>query len=153
MYAKDEPVITDISVGSALLKPRGFDLWTLDDHEPAIYLATPVLKKLHPAKIPFLGRVSLRKSVDGYYVYGGGWSEKVEYPSSLHDQFFMRSQPNHNLVSNQSFLLGSAGQSFGVGDFVFYRPEESDTFFNFEDILVVRGGKVITTWHPYPRRY
>ena len=41
----------------------------------------------------------------------------------------------------------------GVGDFVFWRPVNSDAMVQFEDLVCVRGGKVVGTWSPIGRRY
>jgi D-serine deaminase-like pyridoxal phosphate-dependent protein len=38
------------------------------------------------------------------------------------------------------------------GDFVFYRPLESDVIVQFDEIWVVRGGKIIDSWHPIAHR-
>lgn len=148
-----DSVIGDVSVGSALLKPRAYDLMTLEEHTPAVFIATPVLKKLHPARIPFVGRISLRSDVDGYYIYGGGWAVNVEYPEGLQMHALMTSPPNQTLVSNQAFLYGAAEPAVEPGDFVFFRPGESDNLFLFDEIHLVRGGKLVGTFKPFPERY
>jgi len=48
------PILNDICVGSGLVKPSGFDLSTLADHIPAMFIATPVLKKLSGVTLPFM---------------------------------------------------------------------------------------------------
>lgn len=152
LYAPDS-VVNDIAMGSGLLKPRDFDLPTLDEHRPAVFIATPILKRLHPARIPFLGRVSLRRAVDGYFIYGGGWSPEIEFPRGIHGHFLMDGPPNGNLVSNQSFLYGEADPPVEPGDFVFLRPEQSDAIFLFDEIRLVRGGKLVGSWRPFASRY
>ena len=146
-------VISDISVGSALLKPMTYDLPTLEEHEPAIFIATPILKKTHPAVIPFIGRASLNPWVDGYFIYGGGWGSEIVYPTGLDQHPLMAGSPNGNLVSNQSFLWGDADPLVGPGDFVFYRPDQSDELFLFDEIHLLRGGKLVGSWRPFATRY
>ncbi len=152
LYMPDS-VITDISLGSALLKPWTYDLLTLEEHVPAVFIATPVLKKLHPARIPFIGRISLRADVDGYYIYGGAWAVEPQYPQGLQMHALMRSAPNQTLVSNQAFLYGAAEPTVEPGDFVFFRPGESDNLFLFDEIHLVRGGKLVGTFKPFSERY
>ncbi len=152
LYAPDS-VITDISVGSALLMPKTYDIITLADHKPAVFIATPLLKKLHPAKIPYVGRISMSSDVDGYYVYGGAWAIEVEYPQGLQMHGLMSSPPNQTLVSNQAFLYGAAEPKVEPGDFVFFRPGESDNLFLFDEIHLVRGGKLVGTFRPFASRY
>jgi D-serine deaminase-like pyridoxal phosphate-dependent protein len=154
-YALYKPgtVITDISLGSALLKPWTYDILTLQEHVPAVFIATPLLKKLHPAMIPFVGRISLSADVDGYYIYGGAWAVEPQYPEGLQMHSLMSSPPNQTLVSNQAFLYGAAEPKVEPGDFVFFRPGESDNIFLFDEIHLVRAGKLVGTFKPFTERY
>lgn len=154
-YTLYEPrsVFDDLALGSALLKPLAYDLVTLEEHLPAVFIATPVLKKLHPAQLPFVGRISLNPAVDGYYLYGGGWASKVEYPEGLQLHPVLVTPPNATLVSNQLFVYGAADPQVGPGDFVFFRPNQSDTLFLFDEILLLRGGKLVGKFHPFSERY
>lgn len=146
-------VVTDISAGSAALKPRDFDFFTLENHVPALYLATPVLKRYERATIPFIdGLPFLFSGAAGFYVFGGGWSEQVVYPGGVQDHGLTRATPNRNLVANQTFLYGPATTPLKPGDFVFYRPNEGDAIFLFEEILLYRGGKIVGAWKPIAKR-
>jgi D-serine deaminase-like pyridoxal phosphate-dependent protein len=53
-----ERVSNDISVGTALLKPARYDLETLTDHVPAVFIATPVIKATGPIELPVLDEKS-----------------------------------------------------------------------------------------------
>jgi D-serine deaminase-like pyridoxal phosphate-dependent protein len=145
-------IVSDISAGSALLKPKDYDMVTLKDHSPAVYIATPVLKRIHPAKIPILGGLPFGKKTVQYVVYGGGWQEEPEYPA-LKNNFFLKGTPNSNQVPNQMVLFGKLGPEFGPGDYAFFRPGQSDAIFRFERILAVRAGKIADTWHAFPIKY
>ena len=91
--------------------------------------------------------------MDGYYIYGGAWAIHVEYPEGLQMHSLMISPPNQTLVSNQAFLYGEAEPKVEQGDFVFFRPGESDNLFLFDEIHLVRGGKLVGTFRPFTERY
>jgi hypothetical protein len=57
-----------------LLKPTDFDLATLDDFQPALWIATPVLKKLTRTQIPELSLLDrLYRNQLALFVYCGYW--------------------------------------------------------------------------------
>jgi hypothetical protein len=57
------------------------------------------------------------------------------------------------LVTNQSILNGSRKVGWGLGDFAFCYPKQSDAMFQFEDILLIQDGKVTGTWAVFDVRY
>jgi D-serine deaminase-like pyridoxal phosphate-dependent protein len=157
LYTAEHP-LNDLAMGSCVVKPAAFDEFTLAEHLPAMYIAAPVLKKLDGFDVPFLDSVApaaawwnpnWRKS---FYVYGGAWSEAVVWPQGLTPNSLTTSAPNENLFPNQNLLNGSDSLALDVGDFVFYHPKQGDAMSQFEDILVVRGGKIVDRWKPFPHR-
>lgn len=52
-YQKNNKIVNDVSVGSALVMPTDFDVSTLAEHKPAFFIAAPVLKRLEGTTIPF----------------------------------------------------------------------------------------------------
>lgn len=56
-------------------------------------------------------------------------------------------------MSNQAFLYRAAEPKVEPGDFVFFRPGESDNIFLFDEIHLVRGGKRVGTFRPFTERY
>ena len=81
LYGVNETTLNDIALGSALLQPSDFDDITLKDHEPALFIAAPVLKKIPYPGVPFLGPWAARvwaawdpNRAWGFFIYGGGWA-------------------------------------------------------------------------------
>lgn len=146
MY-KDVPVINDISAGSGLVQPSDFDLPTLADHVPALFIATPVLKKNKGLFIPYLEFLSpfwgfinpnWRQS---YFIYGGYWKAVYHEPKGL------RGNPIYGHSSNQEIVTSSEKTMLNIDDFVFLRPTQSEAvMLQFGDIIIVRGGKIIDRW-------
>jgi D-serine deaminase-like pyridoxal phosphate-dependent protein len=157
LYSADDP-LNDLSMGSAVVKPAHFSDFSLADHAPALFIATPILKRLEGFEVPFLDAVAgLAVHYNPnwqrtFYVYGGAWSPEILAPTGIAENPLSTPSPNANLLPNQYMLNGSRAVQAGVGDFVFYRPGEGDAIFQFERILVVRGGKVVDTWRPLPSR-
>lgn len=140
-------LLNDISVGSALLKPNNFDLDALAEHRPALFIATPVLKKQPGVTIPFLEFASpLLKKLKRHwgttlFIYGGYWKAVPYSPGGLvFNGLYGRS-------TNQEMLNGPADIAVDVDDYVFLRPTQSESvMLQFGDLLVVRGGDLIDRW-------
>lgn len=158
LYGEGTP-LNEVAVGSAIVKPTDFDLETLDAHVPAAFVATPVLKRVRHAELPYIGWAQrawnslFHPRLDGFYVYGGGWAEEPVHPAGLASSSLTRVTPHRNLVSNQVFLQGEPAEGFDVGSFVFFRPVQGDTIFLFDELLVARGGKITGSWKPFGVRY
>jgi len=146
MY-KDIPVINDISAGSGLVQPSDFDLPTLADHVPALFIATPVLKKNKGLYIPYLeflssfwGLINPNWS-QTYFIYGGYWKAVYHEPKGL------RGNTIYGHSSNQEIVTSSEKTMLNVDDFVFLRPTQSESvMLQFGDIIVIRDGKIIDQW-------
>jgi len=142
-----ETLSNDIAVGSALVKPTDFDIDTLEQHRPAAFIATPVLKSTGEVEIPGLDEksrllswwdVNQRRT---YFIYGGYWKARLHAPGGLrHNSLYGRS-------TNQEMVTGSAATALGVNDHVFLRPTQSEfVFLQFGDLLAVRGGRIVESW-------
>jgi D-serine deaminase-like pyridoxal phosphate-dependent protein len=153
------PFITDIGIGGAVLRPAAYPAHFLYDLQPAEFIATPVLKILRGTVIPFLEKLAgLLEWWDpnlgqGIVIYGGGWAGELVAPKGLSPQMLVSDPPNQNLVPNESTLSCSKKVNIKRGDYVFYHPTQSDAMFQFEDILLIRGGKVTGTWKVFDQRY
>lgn len=144
---ENETVLNDISVGSALVKPTDFDLDLLSDHQPAAFIATPVLKKLGGTTLPGMEKFAdwmswwdpnLRQS---FFLYGGHWMARYASPRGL------RSNKLFGYSSNQEIANGSTSVGLAVDDFVFLRPTQSEAvLLQFGDLVTVRGGKLEGAW-------
>lgn len=151
-------LVNELAIGSAILKPADFDVPMLDKHQPAIFIAEPVLKRISPAHLPFsdavgaLWRAWNPNRQDAVFVYGGGWDMQPAYPAGLFSNPLYNDRPADNRIPNQTLLNVGRHHPIKAGDYVFYRPLQSDVLMQFEEILVVRGGAIVTTWHPLPHR-
>ena len=148
-YAKT--VLNEVSVGSALLKPSDFDNDLLSELQPALWIASPVLKAL-PGQLPFIGKthalleVFNRNRQQTYYLYGGQWPAQPHSPNGLrYDDLFGRS-------ANQERLIGSRRCGLQVDDWVFFRPQRSEGLFElFNQIQLVRNGQWVDHWDTIPK--
>ncbi|HOT44898.1 MAG TPA: alanine racemase [Spirochaetota bacterium] len=148
---KDQVPINDISVGSGLVKPSDFDTQMLTDHEKALFVATPVIKKLEGTTIPFLEHLTGLwplwdpNKKNTFFIYGGGWRASYYSPYGLEDNSL------YGKSTNQSIVNGSARTAIGVDDYIFLWPAQSEGIMReFGDIAIVRGGKVIDRWPAFP---
>jgi D-serine deaminase-like pyridoxal phosphate-dependent protein len=114
-----ESPVDDVAIGSLLLKPSDFDLPWLAEFEPALWIATPVLKRLSGVRIPYLGRIAGRGR-DALFLYGGRWMAQPAWPRGL------STQPLYGLSSNQQMMTVPRAASIAVGDFAYFRPTQSE---------------------------
>jgi len=132
--------LNDFSVGSALLKPAGFDVPSLETFEAACWIATPVLKRLPGVDVPFLEKVP-SGGRDSLFIYGGRWMATPAAPASLQENKL------YGLSSNQQLLTVEADCEIAVDDYVFLRPNQSEAvLLQFGDILAVRANRFIAHW-------
>ncbi|HZZ88612.1 MAG TPA: alanine racemase [Caulobacteraceae bacterium] len=138
----------DLSIGSGFVKPTHFDLPTLAEHQPAVFVAQPVLKVMDPAIFPF--RESLTAAFNaldpntrrGFFLYGGYGEAR---PVSPHGLRFSR------LFGGRAMLEGSAKVALDQDDFVFLRPTEIEgVLLDFGDIAVFDGAEISAWWPTFP---
>lgn len=139
--------LNDLSLGSCLVKPTDFDVGTIQNHVDAVFIATPVLKKLSGISIPFIewANQPLQKvnpnMAQSFFIYGGYWMAKPVSPNGL------RKNPLYGNSSNQEILNGSAATGLEVDDYVFLRPTQSEAvFLQFGDLLMIRANEIIDRW-------
>jgi D-serine deaminase-like pyridoxal phosphate-dependent protein len=158
LYGPPTPV-DDVGIGGAVLRPSAYPDLFLGDLQPAIWIAAPVIADLGVTRIPFLeGLTALLRwwnpnARHALAVYGGGWPGRIVSPPGVEPEALTNDPPNENLVPNQSLLTASERTKIALGDFVFWRPVNSDAMVQFEDLVCVRGGEVVGTWSPIGRRY
>jgi len=147
---EQERLSSEVSVGTAMLKPTHYDLPSLVDHVPAAYIATPVLKSTGPVNIPALdGKSRLLSWWDTnqretFFIYGGNWMAEFESPPGLH------SNSLYGRSSNQEMVNGSAAVGLALEDQVFLRPTQTESvLLQFGDLLAVRGGRIVEVWPVY----
>ena len=147
---EQEQLSSEVSVGTAMLKPTHYDLPSLVEHVPAAYIATPVLKSTGAVNIPALDDKSRLFSWwdtnqrETFFIYGGNWMAEFESPPGL------QSNGVYGRSSNQEMVNGSAAVGLGVEDQVFLRPAQTEAvLLQFGDLLAVRGGKIVDSWPVY----
>lgn len=145
-----EKLSTEVSTGTALLKPTHYDIETLAEHVPAAFIATPVVKATGPVEIPALdGKSKVFSWWDvnqrqTYYIYGGWWLGEYESPRGLQFNGIL----GHS--ANQENVNGSPATGLKVDDQVFLRPAIAEgVLLQFGDLVTLRGGKVQDHWPVY----
>ncbi|WP_082814508.1 alanine racemase [Collimonas fungivorans] len=146
LYGEQSP-INDISVGSAFLKPADFDLGLLAEHQPAMFIAAPVLKVLDGTRIPgadWIGKAAAWWNPNRrltYFLYGGHWLARYESPRGLLEH------PMMGYSTNQQFVNGSAATALAPDDYVFLWPTQSEAvMLQFGAMVILRQGKIIDYW-------
>lgn len=144
-------ILNDFAVGSALVMPTDFDVATIEGHQPALFIATPILKRLEKPVVPFLdGLGPLWRAWDRnrqltLFVYGGKWMARPVSPTGL------VGHPLLGQSSNQDVLCGSRGTGAQVDEHVFYRPTQSEALMlEFGELWLVRRGEIAGRWSVFP---
>lgn len=142
-----EDLCNDISVGTGLLKPTHYDMPTLATHQPAVFIATPVLKATGPMMLPGLDEKSRLLSWwdvnqrETFFIYGGNWQAEYESPQGL--QF----NALYGHSANQEIVNASSAVALKVDDQIFMRPEITESvLLQFGDLIAVRGGRIVDYW-------
>ena len=146
MYTSKDPY-NELAVGSGLVKPSDFDVRFLQDHVPAAFIATPVLKALDKTEVPGLENFSSLQTLlnpnteRSFFTYGGYWKANPESPPGL------RTNALYGRSTNQEMLNGSRRVKLDRDDFVFLRPTQSESvFLQFGDIAVFDGRHISSLW-------
>lgn len=146
-YYQSTEIANEISAGSCLVKPTHFDTPLLEPHQPASFIATPVIKAVDRTRLPGLefaaeGRRAWDPNVSRtVFIYGGNWlADPVDPPGLSYNKTFGRS-------SNQEMLTGGHNLEIKPDEFVFFRPHQSEAvFLQFGDIAVFEDGQVTERW-------
>ncbi len=144
---QDDRVLNDLSAGSAAVMPTDFEVDTLAHHEPAAFIATPVLKHrpgLDLPVLPIVGdlmRATNPNRDNTWFIYGGNWKAEYHAPAGL------TLNPIYGRSSNSEMLNGSDRIGLRVDDHVFLRPTQSESvLLQFGDLWAVRGGALEARW-------
>ncbi len=151
----DTPV-NDIAMGSGFFYPMNFANLQENRLRRATFLASPVLKRIDPAEIPFAQGFLPGLAEDdpdlevSFYLVGGGFPGDVVHPEGLvPNEVTSTSEGVNNLISNQAQWLGSRELPLEVGDFVFYHPWEGDGVRWLSRLDVFRQGELIAQWSTF----
>ncbi len=149
--------VNDVAIGGGVVRPAAYPDVFCGVLEPAIFIATQVLAYYPLARLPFLSAefsAKLLRYKQGVTIYGGGWAAHFVSPAGLEPAPLVSDPENQNLVPNQSLLTAPRNISLAPGDWIFMHPKQSDALFQFEEIMLVRGGRLQEErWKAFPRRY
>jgi D-serine deaminase-like pyridoxal phosphate-dependent protein len=140
-----DTLLNDLSAGSGVVKPTDFDTALLAGNRPALFIATPILKRYDrlTAPVPELA-TDLMQWWDPnrrrlYFVYGGYWKARYVSPTNVPDALY------HS--TNQEPLSTSVSVDLEPDDHVFLRPTQSEfVMLQFGDLLVVDEGELVDRW-------
>jgi len=144
IYNHDK-LMNDLAAGSGVVKPTDFDTYHLTDNLPALFIATPILKRYDELRIP--GDPILAKLLPLwnpnmqrlYYIYGGYWKASVVSPAGVADPIYES--------TNQSPITTSAKVDLQVDDYMFLRPTQSEhVMLHFGDLLPFKGNQLTEPW-------
>ena len=152
LYPGAGVVPNEIAAGSGIVQPADFDLPTLADHEPAAFIASPVLKASDGLRLPGapgVGRLLAlwdRRYERTFFIDRGNWKAVPASPGGL------RFNPLYGRSSNQDMVNGPEELGLSPGDFLFFRPTQSEAVLRqFGPLLVYDGGGdgVVQRWAPF----
>jgi len=144
---KSNSPLNDISAGSCLVKPTTFDIPTLEEYQPASFIATPILKSFTNTTLPAMENMaSILNLVNSNnkkscFIYGGFWKADYCYPEGAQQNSIFGPSTNQTMINAPSTA------QLEVDDFVFLRPHQSEfVFLQFGNVLAVRDGKIVEEW-------
>lgn len=153
----DTMSVNDIAIGSAFLAPSSFPELTTHGHHAALYLASPILKKIPSSQLP--NAVALSPFINwwnpnlkvSYFMIGGGWPGNIVAPNGIQKNSFWEKEGKGytNLLPNQSILSSSIDNHLQVDDFVFSQAWEGDGMLCFSKVLLYKKKKIIGNWLTY----
>ena len=135
IYEKDR-TFNDLSAGSGVVMPTDFDTYHLADHQPALFIAAPILKRYK--QNPFMAEAPASMA-QIYYLYGGYWKAKMASPAVVGEPIYQS--------ANQTPISASADVDLEVDDYMFLRPTQSEAvMLQFGDLLPVTDGEIAGRW-------
>jgi D-serine deaminase-like pyridoxal phosphate-dependent protein len=144
IYPRDS-TMNDLSAGSGIVKPMDFDTYHLRHNQPAVFIATPVLKRYDQLTLPGdtplatllpLWNPNMQRL---YFIYGGYWKARVVSPAGVPEPIYQS--------TNQSPITTSAKVDLAVDDYMFLRPTQSEhVMLQFGDLLPFANGQLLAPW-------
>lgn len=143
----DNPDVNELSIGSAVVKPSDFDSELLADLQPALFIAAPILK-VGAFSLPYGAQavsqltrwwdVNQAKSV---IIHGGEWRAQVASPEGI------RASELYGTSTNQKVMTAAADFAYRAGDYVFFRPMQSEMLMlQFGALSIYEQGRISDQW-------
>ncbi len=134
-------VCNDLSFGSMLVKPSDFDSVYLQALQPALWIASPVIKELAYTRIPSMPLLDkLPHKYKALFVYGGYWMADYIYPKGSHPHVL------YGRSSNQELVNVPKNFPINIDDFVFLRPTQSEAIIPQFSHLYVYENRGFEEW-------
>lgn len=142
---KQDATMNDLAAGSGVVKPTDFDTYHLTGNLPAVFIATPILKRYDELKVP--GDPWIASPLQWwnpnmrrlFFIYGGYWKANVVSPPGVADPLYQS--------TNQSPISTSTAVDLDVDDYMFLRPTQSEhVMLQFGDLLAFRKDEIIARW-------
>ena len=116
--------------------PTDFDTFHLTDNLPALFIATPVLKRYDGNPYMPDAPENMQRL---YYIYGGYWKAQMVSPAEVGEPIYQS--------TNQSPITTSRKVDLSVDDYVFLRPTQSEfVMLQFGDLLAIKGSEFTDRW-------
>jgi len=162
-YTKDlvDTPVNDMAMGSGFVMPGDFANLAALGHYPAEHLATPVLKRIVPAEVPFiqgylpqLAQSNPSLEVSFFMLSGPGPSQIVYPPQLIWNPILSTGPgtcgsippPSGDALGNQALMNGSHDLQLGVGDFIFGWFCEGSSVSEWGSITALRNNVIVDTW-------
>lgn len=149
--------VNDIAMGSAFLLPANFGGLAQLGLMPAVFMASPILKRIDPAEVPFAeGYLPMLAQSDpsfenAFFMVAGGFPGNIAYPSGLVKNPVVPEVEGgvQSLLPNQTLRNGSSALPLDVGDFVFYHPWEASSLGWLSTLEALRDDQIVTRWSTF----
>lgn len=148
--------VNDVAAGGGMLRPASYPSMFIGALNPASFIAAPLLYHYDTVDLPIVNGASqtVWSGQQCVTVCGGGWPAEFVWPTGVDLAPLVNDPVGQNLVPNQSWLVAPSSPALLPDSWIFQHPLEGDAIFQFENILLVRGGRLQTTsWKAFPRRY
>lgn len=135
IYERDR-TMNDLAAGSGVVMPTDFDTFHLAANVPAVFIATPILKRYEGNPFTATPPPGMERV---YYIYGGYWKAKMVAPGQVAEPIYQS--------TNQSPIATASDVDLAVDDYMFLRPTQSEfVMLQFGDLLVVEDGRIAERW-------
>jgi len=151
--------LNDYAIGSGFCKPKDFDFFTLTALVPVLWIAGPVLKYMGNGDcVPFIDEgwkeieaLFPEWFCQGFFISGVGLNALQPECPEVYPNPFYAGDSNVNLLPTQALFHANCSVSVGVGDNIFFRPQESDIVTAFHHIVLLKGHDhaVAGSWSVY----
>lgn len=146
----EQDACNEVATASALVKPSDFDVYTLQSHQPAAFIATPVLKTVPHPELPLARKLSALMRLAGQlprkavFIYGGNWLAKPCHPESS------SKVTRFGASSNQEMYSVPENTLLEPDDLMFFRPSQSEAvMLQFGQIAVYEQGQIVDWWQTF----